>query len=275
MNLQFNRPSFKKAVGPAAVNGSVVKCTMQQTWNPAQYAANGRFVAVLAASLVVGLAPQNGERILDLGCGDGFLTEKIVESGAVVVGVDAASQMVAAAVARGLDARCVSGEALPYEREFDAVFSNAALHWMQDQDAVLKGVFRALKPEGRFVAECGGQGNVAAIRVALLAVLTAHSIPAERIENNLFFGPAEYRARLESHGFVVDEIALIPRPTPLPSGMGEWLQTFRNSVLEELPVAERTAALKEIVALLKPVLCDREGNWTADYVRLRFRAHRP
>ena len=248
---------------------------MQQTWNPAQYAENGRFVAVLAAPLVVALAPQNGERILDLGCGDGFLTEKIVESGATLVGVDAASQMVAAAVTRGLDARCLSGEALPYDREFDAVFSNAALHWMHDQDAVLKGVYRALKPGGRFVAECGGQGCVAAIRVALLAVMTAHAIPAERIEINLFFGPAEYRARLESHGFVVDEIALIPRPTPLPSGMAEWLQTFRNSVLEELPAAERTAALNEIVALLKPVLCDREGNWTADYVRLRFRAHRP
>ncbi len=117
-----------------------------------------------------------------------------------------------------MDARYASGEALPFDQEFDAVFSNAALHWMRDQDAVLEGVYRALKPGGRFVAECGGQGNIAAIRVALLAVLTPRGIPPERIENNRFFSTAEYRARLESHGFLVEEITLTPRPTPLPSG---------------------------------------------------------
>jgi hypothetical protein len=110
--------------------------------------------------------------------------------------------------------------------------------------------------------------------VALLAVLTARTIPVEQIENNNFFAPAEYRARLESHGFVVDEITLIPRPTALPSGMAAWLKTFRSSLLELLPEAERPAAIEQILDLLKPVLCDREGNWTADYVRLRFLARR-
>ena len=124
------------------------------------------------------------------------------------------------------------------------------------------------------MAECGGQGNIAAIRVALLAVLTARGIPAERIENNRFFNPAEYRARLESHGFLVEEITLTPRLTPLPSGMADWLQTFRGSVLAQLPAAEHPAAIEQIVNLLRPVLCDREGHWTADYVRLRFRARR-
>ncbi len=99
--------------------------------------------------------------------------------------------------------------------------------------------YRALKPGGRFVAECGGQGNIAAIRVALLAVLTARGIPPERIENNRFFSPAEYRARLERQGFLVEEITLTPRPTPLESGMAAWLATFRRSVLELLPQAER------------------------------------
>ncbi len=80
---------------------------------------------------------------------------------------------------------------------------------------------------------------------------------------------------MESHGFLVEEITLTPRPTLLPSGMADWLQTFRRSVLEQLPVAERPAAIDQIVGLLKPVLCDREGNWTADYVRLRFKARRP
>ena len=248
---------------------------MQQTWNPSFYAGNGRFVALLAHSLLADLEPQPGERILDLGCGDGFFTQQLAESGATVVGVDASEQMVAAAAERGVDARCISGEVLPFDREFDAVFSNAALHWMSDQDAVLAGVFHALKPGGRFVAECGGQGNIAAIRVALLAVLTARGIPAQRIENNCFFGPEEYQARLQAQGFVVESITLIPRPTPLPSGMADWLHTFRSSVLEELPEADRPAAVAQVVSLLKPVLCDDQGKWTADYVRLRFRARRP
>ena len=211
---------------------------MQQTWDASLYAGNGRFVALLAESLVEALQPQPGERILDLGCGDGFLTRRIAESGATVVGVDNSPQMIAAAKERGVDARHVSGEALPFDREFDAVFSNAALHWMSDHDAVLRGVHRALKPGGRFVAECGGQGNIAAIRVALLAVLTPLGIPAERIENNRFFSCAEYRARLEAQGFLVDEITLTPRPTPLASGMAAWLETFRSSVLELLPAED-------------------------------------
>jgi SAM-dependent methyltransferase len=248
---------------------------MQQTWDASLYAGNGRFVALLADSLVEALQPKAGERILDLGCGDGFLTRRIGDSGATMVGVDSSPQMIAAAKERGVDARYNSGEALPFDQEFDAVFSNAALHWMRDQDAVLQGVYRALKPGGRFVAECGGQGNIAAIRVALLAVLTPRGIPAERIENNRFFTSAEYRARLESHGFLVEEITLTPRPTSLPSGMADWLRTFRSSVLEQLPASERPAAIEQIVSLLKPVLCDREGNWTADYVRLRFKARRP
>ncbi len=248
---------------------------MQQTWDAALYAGNGRFVALLAESLVEALDPRPGERILDLGCGDGFLSRRIAESGATVVGVDSSPEMVAAAKDQGADARCVSAESLPFDQEFDAVFSNAALHWMNDQDAVLRSVRRALKPGGRFVAECGGQGNIAAIRVALLAVLTAHGIPAERVENNVFFGPAEYRARLESHGYLVEEITLIPRPTPLASGMAAWLETFRSSVLELLPQEKRASAIEQIVTLLKPALCDREGHWTADYVRLRFLARRP
>lgn len=248
---------------------------MQQTWDASLYSGSGRFVALHASSLVEALQAKPGERILDLGCGDGFLTQRIAESGAAMVGVDSSPEMIAAAQKRGVDARYASGEALPFDGEFDAVFSNAALHWMSDQDAVLRGVYRALKPGGRFVAECGGQGNIAAIRVALLAVLTTRGIPAENIENNRFFSSTEYRARLESHGFLVEEITLTPRPTPLPSSMADWLQTFRSSVLQQLPASERPAAIEQIVSLLKPVLCDREGNWTADYVRLRFLARKP
>jgi trans-aconitate methyltransferase len=129
----------------------------QQTWDASLYAGNGRFVALLAESMVEALQPQPGERILDLGCGDGFLTRRIAESGATVVGADSSPQMVAAAKEQGADAHCVNAESLLFDQQFDAVFSNAALHWMSDQDAVLRGVRRALKPGGRFVAECGGQ----------------------------------------------------------------------------------------------------------------------
>jgi trans-aconitate methyltransferase len=248
---------------------------MQQTWDAAKYAGNGRFVAVMAQSLVDELRPLPHERILDLACGDGFLTRRIAESGATVVGVDSSPEMIAAAQKQGVDARYANGEALPFDQEFDAVFSNAALHWMNDQDAVLKGVYRALKAGGRFVAEFGGQGNVAAIRVALLAVLTPRGLSPEVIENNHFFGREEYQRRLEGQGFVVEEITLKPRLTLLPSGMGDWLETFRRSVLDRLPATERAEAVDEIVRLLRPVLSDQEGNWTADYVRLRFRARRP
>jgi SAM-dependent methyltransferase len=248
---------------------------MQQTWDASLYAGNGRFVALLAEALVEALNTQPGERILDLGCGDGFLSRRIAESGAIVVGVDNSTEMIAAAKKRGVDARHVGGEALPFEEEFDAVFSNAALHWMHDHDAVLRGVYRALRPGGRFVAECGGQGNIAAIRVALLAVLTARGISPDKLENNRFFTPAEYRARLQRNGFLVEEITLTPRPTLLPTGMAAWLETFRRSLLEQLAPADRGEAIEQIVSLLKPVLCDQEGNWVADYVRLRFLARRP
>jgi trans-aconitate methyltransferase len=212
---------------------------MQQTWDASLYAGNGRFVALLAESLVAALEPRAGEHILDLGCGDGFLTQKIREAGAIIVAVDNSPQMIAAAKERGLDARVISGEALPFSGKFDAVFSNAALHWMNDHSAVLEGVYRSLKPGGRFVAEFGGQGNIAAIRVALLAVLGSRGIPAEQIENNKFFNPTEYRGLLEQQGFAVEEITLSPRPTPLESGMAAWLATFRRSVLERLPEADR------------------------------------
>ena len=136
---------------------------MTQRWNPERYAASARFVADLGEPLLALLAPKAGERILDLGCGDGVLTEKIAASGATVVGVDASEAMVIAARKRGLDARVMDGQALTFDREFDAMLSNAAMHWMPKAEAVVKGVRRALKPHGRMVAEFGGKGNVDAV----------------------------------------------------------------------------------------------------------------
>jgi len=247
-----------------------------QRWDAAAYAEKGRFVADLAGGVVELLAAQAGEAILDLGCGDGALTERIAASGAVMTGVDSTPAMVSAARARGLNVHQVSGEALPFDfnGKFDAVFSNAALHWMPNAEAVIAKVYRALRPGGRFVAEMGGHGNIAAIRTALQSVLAQFGIDAEAIAASFYPSPEHYRRLLEAAGFTVHSIALIPRPTPLPHGMEAWLDTFRNGVLDLLAPADRAKAVAQTVALLTPMLRDADGNWSADYVRLRFSALR-
>jgi SAM-dependent methyltransferase len=245
---------------------------MTQTWDAQAYNRNGAFVHQLAGGVLELLAARAGERILDLGCGDGQLTQRIVATGAAVTGVDASTSMVRAARFAGLTVDEASAESLPYaDARFDAVFSNAALHWVRNQDAMLTEVHRVLKPGGRFVAEMGGHGNVAAILVALTAVLARHGYPD--IENgvNYYPAPEAYTRRLTRHGFRVEQIALIPRPTPLAEGgMTEWLRTFRRGVLDALPEALRETVVEETAALLAPALRDEEGNWVADYVRLRF-----
>jgi len=244
-----------------------------QDWNAERYQRHAGFVAELGAPVLDLLAPAAGERILDLGCGDGALTEKIVAAGAEVVGVDASPEMVAAACRRGLDARLANGADLSFSAAFDAVFSNAALHWMPDPDPVIAGVRRALKPGGRFVGEFGGHGNVATIVVALVAVLTRRGVAAEQVVPWYFPTARDYRDRLERHGFTVSAIMLTPRPTPLPTDVEGWLDTFARGIFIRLPPDERAAARSEAIELLRPALCDDRGNWTADYVRLRFAAH--
>jgi SAM-dependent methyltransferase len=243
-----------------------------QTWQADRYERNARFVSDLGAPVLELLAPKPGERILDLGCGDGVLTEKIVAAGAAVVGVDASQAMVDAARRRGIDARVGSGHELNFAHEFDAVFSNAALHWMRDADAVIAGVARALKPGGRFVGEMGGFACVAAIRVALIAMLARRGIDGAALSPWYFPTVDDYRSRLERGGFTVAYIELIPRPTPLPTDMAGWLDTFTESMFRPLDAADRAAALRETLELLRPVLCDERGRWTADYTRLRFAA---
>jgi trans-aconitate methyltransferase len=248
---------------------------MTNHWDPHGYDTHARFVSDLGAPLLDLLAPQPGERILDLGCGDGVLTERLVAAGASVVGVDASPEMVEAARARGLDARLMNGESLRFLSEFDAVFSNAAMHWMKDTAAVVRGVRAALRPGGRFVGEFGGFGNVAAICVAIFAVLARRGVNGSLLNPWTFPTVDEFRAVLEKAGFEPVSVELIPRPTPLPTDMAGWLRTFARPFFSRLPESERAACLAETVDLLKPVLCDREGHWTADYVRLRFRAVLP
>jgi trans-aconitate methyltransferase len=244
-----------------------------QVWNPVTYERSARFVSDLGGDVLALLDPRPGERILDLGCGDGALTERIAASGARVTGVDASEAFVDAARARGLDVRVANGERLTFAGAFDAVFSNAALHWMRDPDAVLHGVHRALVPRGRFVAEMGGHGNVAAIRTALAAVLARYGIDAPAVSPWYFPTAAAYRARLEAAGFEVQTIAIHPRPTVLPGDLGAWLDTFAQPFVASLAPALRGVVRDATVALVRPILFDGD-RWITDYVRLRFAALR-
>ena len=195
--------------------------------------------------------------------------------GCDVVGIDGSAAQVAAARARGLDCRVMDGEHIAFDVAFDAVFSNAALHWMKRADDVIAGVWRVLRPGGRFVAECGGHGCVATIVRALEHALVDRGIDA-RAANPWYFPTAEdYAGRLRPRGFVVRFSALIPRPTPLPGDVTGWLETFAESFINALAPSERPAFLEEVKELLRPDLCDVDGHWTADYVRLRFAADKP
>jgi SAM-dependent methyltransferase len=194
-----------------------------------------------------------------------------VRAGAIVVAVDPAPDFVAAAVARGLDARRLDAQALPFDAEFDAVFSNAVLHWIPDLDAALRGIRRALRPNGRFVGECGGHGNVAAVSTALQAVGRRHGVDVRLPWR--YPSPADFTRRLGAAGFTPSSVESIPRPTLLPSGMAAWLRTFAGPAFAQLPEGTRETALDETVDLLRWSLCDEQGRWTADYVRLRFAAY--
>jgi trans-aconitate methyltransferase len=243
-----------------------------QTWDPASYARNARFVSDLGSPVVDLLAPKPGERILDLGCGDGVLTKKLVDLGCEVVAVDSSLPQIEAARKLGLNAFAISAEDLQYKEEFDAVFSNAVLHWIKRADVVLAGVYRSLKPGGRFVAECGGHGCVHKIRTALVQALDRRGFDGEARVPWYFPTPGDYATRLERAGFRVDSIALIPRPTPLPGDIIDYLETFALSFFQGFTDEARIDYLQEVRTALEPQLRDPNGIWVADYLRLRFAA---
>ena len=243
-----------------------------QNWDPATYARNARFVSDLGSSVLELLAPKAGERILDLGCGDGVLTKKLADLGCQVIGADSSLAQVDAARKLGLTAYVMNAEDLSFQEEFDAVFSNAVLHWIKRADPMISAVYRALKHGGRFVAECGGYGCINKIRTALVEALNRRGIDGEAQVPWYYPTPEDYGARLERAGFRVDSIVLIPRPTPLPGDIIPFIETFGQSFLNALPVEARPAYLQEVRAVLEPQLRDSNGIWIADYTRLRFAA---
>ena len=245
----------------------------KNTWQTNTYLKHAGFVADLATPVLELLNPQKGERILDLGCGDGRLTKALQDFGCSVKGIDYSTDFIKTAKVNGLDAEVMDAHHLTFINEFDAVFSNAALHWMKQPEKVIAGVKRALKPKGRFVGEFGGYGNIQSILDALDITLAERGINLEDVTPWYFPAPEEYKALLENEGFRVDYIELIPRPTPLPTDILGWLEVFANSFTARLPENEREAFLKQLMNLLAPKLQKEDGSWFVDYVRLRFAAY--
>ena len=246
-------------------------------WDSTLYDESFGIITRLGAGVVELLAPQPGERIIDLGCGTGALTAQIAAAGADVVGIDASEAMIARAKELYPELRfeVAKGEDFAVEVPVDAVFSNAALHWMSPPEAVAASVARALEAGGRFVAEMGGSGNIATIVAATYQALAEEGIPRERVRNPWYFPTiGEYAALLERAGFEVRIMQLFDRPTPLddcPNGIADWLRMFGGELLALLPADRRTRVQERVNELTRPRL-EREGRWVADYRRLRFMA---
>lgn len=244
------------------------------TWNPASYAKNARFVSDLGEPLLALLDGQPGETILDLGCGDGALTEKIVAAGCTVYGCDASLAQLKATRQRATHVFVMDGQRLGLKRRFDAVFTNAALHWMKQAEKVVEGVATALKNGGRFVGEFGGKGNVETIRQALHDSLRKRGIDPWSVDPWYYAAPQEYNELLARHGFTVDYIELISRPTKLPGDILGWLEVFAQPFSKAVTESQRAEFLNEVREQLHSKLHNPDGSWYADYVRLRFKARR-
>jgi len=215
------------------------------------------------------LDPKPGERILDVGCGDGVLTKRIAERGATVTGIDNSLDMVRAAHANGVDALVVDSADMHFDREFDAAFSNAALHWMLDREAVARGIFRALKPGGRFAGEMGGEGNLRKLREALDEELVVRGYAPPVEASNWYASAQEFADVYRAGGFDHIDARLIDRPTLLEHGIAAWVTTFRKGWLDRAGVPEGERA--EIGA----AVAERVHSNVADYVRLRFIMRKP
>lgn len=246
-----------------------------KTWDPELYEARHSFVWRLGEDVVELLDPKPGERILDLGCGTGQLTQKIAGRGADVAGLDASPDMIGQARQNHPRLKFILKDAalMDFDEEFDAVFSNAALHWMLEASDVAKAIARALRKGGRLVAEFGGKGNIQHIESAIETVMVRYwgdALPARR---TFYPSVGEYATLLETHGLEVRAANLFDRPTPLEGeqGMADWIRQFKWYYFEGLPAADRERALREVLEALRPRLFGENGWWT-DYRRLRILA---
>ena len=245
------------------------KLASTSKWNAADYARVGGFVAELGGAALDLLDPAPGERILDVGCGEGTLTKRIIERGATVLGIDNSPEMIAAAREKGVDALLLAAEDIQFFAEFDAAFSNATLHWVLSKKQAARAIFRALKPGGRFAGEMGGEGNLKKLREALDEELIIRGYAPPLEASNWYASPEEFAHIYEAAGFEGIDARHIERPTPIEHGVAQWVTTFRKGWLDRAGVPEEERP--EIGA----AVADRLGSNLADYVRLRFIMRKP
>jgi SAM-dependent methyltransferase len=243
--------------------------TSTSKWDAADYARVGGFVAELGGAALDLLDPQPGERILDVGCGEGTLTRKIIERGATVLGIDNSAEMIEAARAKGVDALLLPAEDMQFFAEFDAAFSNATLHWVLQKEQAARAIFRALKPGSRFAGEMGGEGNLRKLREALDEELIIRGYVPPVEATNWYASPHDFAAVYEAVGFREIDARLIERPTVVEHGVDQWVTTFRRGWLDRagVPQDER--------AQIGAAVAGRVGSNIADYVRLRFIMRKP
>jgi trans-aconitate 2-methyltransferase len=248
--------------------------TRQQQWDAAAYNQNHAYIWKHGQGLLDLLAPQRGERLLDIGCGTGQLTQQIAEAGAEVIGIDSASGMVEQARKNfpRLRFEQMDARSFHFDEPFDAIFSSAVLHWVHEHDQVAACVSRALKSGGRFVCELGGKGNIKLIMAALDVALKSAGYAGMQARNPWNFPSiGAFATTLEAAGLHVVNAVLFPRPTLLDkgaAGMRNWLNMFGNAVLHGIAGERREAIIQSVEQQLRPV-CYRDSAWTADYVRLR------
>jgi trans-aconitate methyltransferase len=245
-----------------------------QRWDAATYDARYSFVTQYGEDLVELLQPQLGERILDLGCGTGHLTKRIADAGSVTVGLDSSEEMIERAHQEYPCLEWVVGEGaeFAFSEPFDAVFSNAALHWMKRPQEVAACVSRALKPGGRFVAEFGGNGNIQTLMASLFKALDAVGVSGEALNPWYYPSIGEYATLLESVGLTPTSMWLFDRPTRLndgENGMRNWLEMFAGVFLDAAPIDKRPDVVQNIERGARPHLY-KDGTWYADYRRLRL-----
>jgi trans-aconitate methyltransferase len=247
-------------------------------WDAGLYDSKHSFVWEKARDLVELLAPQKGERILDIGCGIGQLTAAIAATGAQVVGVDRSPEMIAEAHKKFPTLRfevCDARE-LPFVDEFDAVFSNAALHWIPDAEPVVAGIVRTLKTEGRFVAEFGGHGNVQRVMDAFASALAGMGVSAPEESPWYYPSIAEYSSLLQKHGLEVTQAVLFDRPTKLEDGergLSNWIAMFGDSMVRRVPDIQLVSYIRAVEDAARPSLW-KGDHWELDYRRLRLVARK-
>ena len=250
-----------------------------EPWDADLYDSRHSFVWEFAIDLVKLLDPKPGERVLDVGCGTGHLTAQIAKVGAETLGIDNAPAMIEQAQKNYPRLRFELGDARDFHfpRPFDAVFSNAAIHWAAEPARVAACIWRALKPGGRFVAEFGGRGNIDSIVAAIQQALESVGVPTGQRQHPWYFPSiAQYTTLLERQGFDVTYASLYPRPTPLEEGehgLGHWMNMFGGTFLAGLSEEQRREVIERVAEQLRPRLF-RNGTWVADYVRIRVVAWR-